>query len=52
MTLYVVFDSDWQDPPGTVVKVFRSREAAQAFRDGPGNGYGYSIIEVQEPADE
>lgn len=51
-TRYVVFDSDWQTPPGTVVKVFNTHEAAEAFCDGPGDGYGYSIVEVPEPEEK
>lgn len=50
-TRYVVFDADWQEPPGTVVKVFGSRDAAEEYRDGPGDGHGYSIVEVPDPED-
>lgn len=51
-TRYVVFDADWQEPPGTVIKVFSTREAAQAYCLGPeGDGRGYSIVEVPGPED-
>jgi hypothetical protein len=51
-TRYVVFDADWLDPPGTVIKVFGTREAAEAFRDGPSDGHGYSIVEVPGPEEQ
>lgn len=49
---YVVFDADWQEPPGTVVKVFGTRDAALAYCLGPeGDGHGYSIFAVPAPED-
>lgn len=46
---YVVFDSDWIDPPGDVIAVFATKAEAWAHIDGPGDGYGWSVVEVPAP---
>ena len=46
---YVVFDSDWCEPPGDVIAVFATEAEARAHIDGPGDGYGWSVVEVPAP---
>jgi hypothetical protein len=47
--LFVVFSADEAEPPGEVIAAYWDRDAAEAYRDGPGDGYGYSIVEVSVP---
>lgn len=47
--LYVVFDANEDCPPGTVMAAYWDRDEAQAYLDGPGDGYGYSIVVVSVP---
>lgn len=51
-TRYVVFDADWCEPPGDVIAVFATKAEAWAHIRGPGDGYGWSIVEVPAPAVE
>ena len=46
---YVVFSSDWIEPPGDVIAVFATKAEAMAHIDGPGDGYGWSVVEVPAP---
>ena len=46
---YVVFHSDWREPPGDVIAVFATEEEARAHIDGPGDGRGWSVVEVPAP---
>ena len=46
---YVVFSSDWIEPPGDVIAVFATKAEAWAHIDGPGDGYGWSVVEVPAP---
>ena len=46
---YVVFSSDWIEPPGDVIAVFATEAEARAHIDGPGDGYGWSVVEVPAP---
>ena len=46
---YVVFSSDWVEPPGDVIAVFATEAEASAHIDGPGDGYGWSVVEVPAP---
>ena len=46
---YVVFDSDWCEPPGDVIAVFATEAEARAHIDGPGDGHGWSVVEVPAP---
>lgn len=48
-TRYVVFDADWCEPPGDVIAVFATEAEAWAHIRGPGDGYGWSIVEVAAP---
>jgi len=47
--VFLAFDADWREPPGTVVKVFRTRVAAERFCYDEMSGYGYSVVEVEIP---
>lgn len=51
-TRYVVFDADWCEPPGDVIATFATKAEAWAHIRGPGDGYGWSIVEVPAPAVE
>lgn len=46
---YVVFSSDWIEPPGDVIAVFATKAEAMAHIGGPGDGYGWSVVEVPAP---
>lgn len=46
---YVVFSSDWIEPPGDVIAVFAAEAEAWAHIEGPGKGYGWSVVEVPAP---
>ena len=46
---YVVFHSDWREPPGDVIAVFATEEEARAHIDGPGDGCGWTVVEVPAP---
>ena len=51
-TRYVVSSADWCEPPGGVIAVFATKAEAWAHIRGPGDGYGWSIVEVPAPAVE
>ena len=46
---YVVFSSDWIETPGDVIAVFATKAEAWAHIEGPGDGYGWSVVEVPAP---
>ena len=46
---YVVFHADWREPPGDVIAVFATEEEARAHIDGPGDGCGWTVVEVPAP---
>ncbi len=47
--IWVVFDSDWQTPPGTVVATFYSHDEAQEYCRTVGAGHGWAVFLAPAP---
>jgi hypothetical protein len=47
--IWVVFDSDWREPPGVVVATFTTEPEALDYAHGPGDGSGWLVFHVPAP---